>query len=80
MAPKTISVEVLYAEGKSQVLVRLEMPVTATILEAITASTILCQFPHLAGVDALSGRVGIFGKNQYFRYGTKSGRSRGNLS
>ncbi len=62
MAPKTISVEVAYAEAEKQVLIRVSVPIGATVLEAITASTVLSQFPHLAGAGILSNSVGIFGK------------------
>ncbi|HXH55311.1 MAG TPA: RnfH family protein [Gammaproteobacteria bacterium] len=62
MAPKAIVVEIAYAETEKQVLIRLSVPIGATVLEAITASTVLSQFPHLAGAGALSNSVGIFGK------------------
>ena len=64
MAPKTIMVEIAYAEAKKQILVRVSVPLGATVLEAITASTVLSQFPHLAGAVALSNNVGIFGKTR----------------
>lgn len=57
-----ISVEVAYAESDKQVLIRLDVPKDATVLEGITASTILRQFPYLAEAGVLADRVGIFGK------------------
>jgi putative ubiquitin-RnfH superfamily antitoxin RatB of RatAB toxin-antitoxin module len=62
MAPKTIAVEVAYAEAEKQVLIRVLVSVGATILEAIIASTILQQFPDLAEEGVLADRVGIFGQ------------------
>lgn len=62
MAPKTISVEVAYAEADKQVLIRLAVPLGTTVLEAIIASTILQQFPGLAKEGILLNRVGIFGQ------------------
>ncbi|MBP9764321.1 MAG: RnfH family protein, partial [Gammaproteobacteria bacterium] len=66
MAPKTISVEVAYAEAEKQVLIRVSVPIGATVLEAITGSTVLSQFPHLTGPGILSISVGIFGKISTF--------------
>ncbi|HQW58173.1 MAG TPA: RnfH family protein [Gammaproteobacteria bacterium] len=62
MAPKAISVEVVYAEAEKQVLIRVAVPIGATVLEAITASMVLSQFPYLAESGFLSDRIGIFGK------------------
>ena len=62
MAPKAISVEVAYAEAEKQVLIRVSVPIGATVLEAITASMVLSQFPYLAESGFLSDRIGIFGK------------------
>lgn len=58
MAPKVISVEVVYAEAEKQALIRVSVPIGTTVLEAITASKILTQFPQLVEREA----VGIFGK------------------
>lgn len=62
MANKVFSVEVAYAEKDKQVLIRLDVPEGATVLEAIKASTVLIQFPNLAAAGVLSDSVGIFGK------------------
>ncbi len=62
MANKVFSVEVAYAEKDKQVLIRLDVSEGATVLDAIQASTVLIQFPHLAAEGILSDRVGIFGK------------------
>lgn len=57
-----ISIEVAYAEGNKQILIRLDVPKDTTVLKGIMASTILRQFPHLAEAGVLADRVGIFGK------------------
>lgn len=62
MVGKSISVEVAYAEDNKQILIRLDVPEGSSVLQAIHASTVLMQFPHLAEESLLSARVGIFGK------------------
>ena len=62
MAAKALSVEVAYAEPEKQVLIRVSVPIGATVLEAITASTLLSQCPALARAGFLLNRVGVFGK------------------
>lgn len=57
-----VSVEVAYAEGDKQMLIRLCVVEGSTVLEVIAASTVLLQFPNLAGEGILRDRVGIFGK------------------
>ncbi|MEY3760232.1 MAG: Protein rnfH [Pseudomonadota bacterium] len=53
-----IDVEVAYATPEQQVIVALNMPVGATVEQAIQASGVLSRFPE---IDAINLKTGIFG-------------------
>ncbi|KAF7600423.1 MAG: RnfH family protein [Candidatus Dactylopiibacterium carminicum] len=52
-------VSVAYTEGSRQAWKMLDLPEGVTVREAIDASGVLQQFPH---IDLASQRIGIFGK------------------
>jgi putative ubiquitin-RnfH superfamily antitoxin RatB of RatAB toxin-antitoxin module len=54
-----LSVEVCYALAGEQTLIALELPVGATLQQAIDASGILQRFPS---IDLNTQKVGVFGK------------------
>ena len=54
-----LSVEVCYALAGEQTLIALELPVGATLQQAIDASGILQRFPS---IDLSTQKVGVFGK------------------
>lgn len=53
-----IDVEVAYATPEQQVIVALNMPVGATVEQAIQASGVLSRFPE---IEATNLKAGIFG-------------------
>ncbi|NOT84839.1 MAG: RnfH family protein [Methylococcaceae bacterium] len=57
MAEALIKVEIAYANSAAQMLVSLSVSVGSTVLQAITASGILQQFPE---IDLMVNQVGIF--------------------
>ncbi len=56
---KTIIVEVCYARPQKQALLRVTLPHSATVAQAIAASNILTAFPE---IDLVKNKVGIFGR------------------
>ena len=59
MADHTMPIEVLYADSRQQILRRIEMPVGATVLQAVDASGIVELMP--SGVFDQT-RLGIFSR------------------
>lgn len=59
MSSETLTVEVAYGERDRQGLVEVELPVGATVSEAIEASGLTAEFPAL---EVHPERVGIFGR------------------
>jgi putative ubiquitin-RnfH superfamily antitoxin RatB of RatAB toxin-antitoxin module len=57
--PPMISVEVAYAEPKSQVILPLRVAEGTTLEQAIRQSGILDMFPN---IDLAENKVGVFGK------------------
>lgn len=56
---ETMPVEVAYARPDEQVILALEVPVGATLMQAVEQSGILERF---AEIDSTTMKVGIFGK------------------
>ena len=54
-----IDIEVVYARPERQDLVRLTLPVGATLQQALEASGLLQKYPE---IDPATGRFGIFAK------------------
>jgi len=57
--PETINIEVAYATSHEQMLIPLKVPITATVVQAITQSNILSVFDE---IDLDQNKVGIFSK------------------
>lgn len=60
MADETMTVEVAYAAPDDQALLSIQVPVGATVEEAIEQSGILRRFPEI-DLDGVN-KVGVFGK------------------
>ena len=56
---KSITVEVAYARPDEQIILKVQLPVGATIEKAIEQSGMLTRYPELG---TRQGKVGIFGK------------------
>jgi uncharacterized protein len=56
---ETLEVEVAYARPERQLIIKLEVPVGTTAIEAVRLSGIEEQFPD---IDLASQRLGVFGK------------------
>jgi uncharacterized protein len=54
-----INIEVCFALAEKQVIVELQLEAGSTVVDAIRASKIMAQFPH---IDLSKNRVGVFGK------------------
>jgi putative ubiquitin-RnfH superfamily antitoxin RatB of RatAB toxin-antitoxin module len=54
-----LAIEVCYALPDTQTLIAVDLPVGATVLQAIEASGILKQYPE---IDLATQKVGIYGK------------------
>ncbi|XUW89599.1 RnfH family protein [Burkholderia sp. M6-3] len=54
-----LSVQVCYALATEQVLIDVELPAGATLMQAIEASGILQRYPQ---IDLSTQKVGVFGK------------------
>jgi uncharacterized protein len=54
-----ISIEVVYALPKEQILLKRSVPTGATVTEAIQASGVLDKHPE---IDLAANKLGIFGK------------------
>ena len=54
-----LSVQVCYALATEQVLVDVELPAGATLMQAIEASGVLQRYPQ---IDLRTQKVGVFGK------------------
>ena len=54
-----ITVEVVYALAQQQTLLKVKLPATSTVTQAIQASGILDKYPE---IDIASNKFGIFGK------------------
>jgi hypothetical protein len=54
-----LSIEVAYALPQKQELVRLQMPLGSTVLQAVEASGLKQKYPD---IDLSKNKVGIFGK------------------
>ncbi|OIR11049.1 persistence and stress-resistance antitoxin PasI [mine drainage metagenome] len=59
MSDEKISIEVVYALPAEQTLLRLEVPRSTTIADAIRLSGLLDKYPE---IDLEKGKFGIFGK------------------
>lgn len=59
MSDEKISIEVVYALPAEQTLLRLEVPRSTTIADAIRLSGLLDKYPE---IDLKKGKFGIFGK------------------
>jgi putative ubiquitin-RnfH superfamily antitoxin RatB of RatAB toxin-antitoxin module len=59
MSDEKIKIELVYALSAEQILLKLEVPVGATIAEAVRLSGILDKHPE---IDLDKGKFGIFGK------------------
>ena len=59
MSDEKISIEVVYALPAEQTLLRLEVPRSTTIADAIRRSGLLDKYPE---IDLEKGKFGIFGK------------------
>ena len=55
----SITVEVAYARPDTQLILSVDIPVNATVEEAITLSGVLERFPE---IDLTTNKVGVFGK------------------
>jgi putative ubiquitin-RnfH superfamily antitoxin RatB of RatAB toxin-antitoxin module len=54
-----MQVSIAYSEPPQQVWLRIEVPETCTVAQAIEQSGILASFPH---IDLEAQKVGVFGK------------------
>ena len=55
----TMAVEIVYALQQQQTLLKVKLPVGATVTQAIQASGILAKHPE---IDLATNKLGIFGK------------------
>lgn len=69
-APERVHAQVVYAHADRQVVLTVEVPVGATIEQAIRASGILTRCPD---IDLASNAVGIFGARATLQSGVRAG-------
>lgn len=58
-SPKTLRVEVVYAQRDAQCLIQLEVSAGTTVHDAVRQSGLLKKFPE---IDAVNSQLGIFGR------------------
>jgi putative ubiquitin-RnfH superfamily antitoxin RatB of RatAB toxin-antitoxin module len=66
----TIAVEVAYAEPQHQFVEQLELPAGSVVADAIEASSVRTEFPH---IEIAADRVGIFGRKVTMNEGLSAG-------